>query len=371
MWFKRMAIERESPEEYGYGAIACNLGESSVPDQLIDKAGIKFGELLACYGHHRGRPDLRQLVAAQYDGLTSDQVLITGGAAEALFVVAATVLTPGDHVVVEHPNYPSNYEVPRSLGCHVGLLPLEFDSQFELDLDRLKAMVAPQTRLISLTHPHNPTGAMISEGTLEAVIEIVESSDSVLIFDETYRELSFGRRLPTAAALSPSAISISTLSKAYGFPGLRIGWIATQDASLLDLFLATKEQINICNSVVDEALAVFVLERSEQWLSEAKAHVEANYQVVRNWMDTQTLLECVPPKGGAVCFPRIRTDLNVDLAAFYCLLKERYRTFVGPGHWFERDDRYFRIGYGWPSKQELETGLDHLIEAIQGSTLGG
>lgn len=371
VWFKRMAIEQESPEEYGYGAIACNLGESSVPDRTIDTEGIEFGELLACYGHHRGRPDLRELIAAQYAGFSSDQILVTGGAAEALFVVAATVLKPGDHVVVEHPNYPSNYEVPRSLGCHVDVLSLEFDAQFELDVDKLRALVTPETKLISLTHPHNPTGAMISEDTLDAVIALAESSGSLLIFDETYREFAFHTKLPTAASLSPNAVSISTLSKTYGFPGLRIGWIAMQDASFLDQFLATKEQINICNSVVDEALAASVLERKDHWLSEAEAHVQANYEVLRNWMTIQTLLECVLPKGGAVCFPRIRADLNVDLAAFYRSLRERYKTFVGPGHWFEQEDRYFRIGYGWPTKQELKTGLENVTEAIEESTLCG
>jgi aspartate/methionine/tyrosine aminotransferase len=368
MWFKRMAIERESPEEYGYGAIAYNLGESSVPDRTVDTAAVDLEDLLACYGHHRGRPDLRSLIASQYTGVSADQFLVTGGAAEALFVVAATLLKPGDHIVVEHPNYPANYEVPRSLGCHVDVLPLQFDSQFELDLDRLADLVTPQTKLISLTCPHNPTGGMLSEDSLRAVVALAESNRSLLLFDETYRELAFDAKLPTAASLSPNAVSVSSLSKSYGFPGLRIGWIAA-DPSLLDSFLAAKEQINICNSVVDEALACAVLDRRESILSEGKAHVKANYEVLTDWLATQTVLECIIPTGGVVCFPRIRNGLQVDLASFYQSLRDRYKTFVGPGHWFEQDDRYFRIGYGWPTKEDLGIGLENLAKAVLESTL--
>jgi aspartate/methionine/tyrosine aminotransferase len=369
VWFKRMSIEAESPEEFGYGAIAYNLSESSVPDRTVDIAGVELGDLLACYGHHRGRPDLRTLIASKYPRLSADQFLVTGGAAEALFVVAATVLKPGDHIVVEHPNYPSNYEVPRSLGCHVDALALQFDSQFELDLDKLAALVTPRTKLISLTYPHNPTGTMISADALNSVVALAESRGILLLLDETYRELAFDEKLPTAASLSPNAVSISSLSKAYGFPGLRIGWIATRDKSLLDSFLATKEQINICNSVVDEALACAVLDRREQILSEGRTHVRANYELLADWMATQTVLEWVPPTAGVVCFPRIKNDLRVDLASFYQSLRDRYKTFVGPGHWFEQDDRYFRVGYGWPTKEDLGIGLENLRKAVLESTL--
>jgi len=370
MWFKRMAIERESPEEYGYGAIDYNLGESSVPDRYLRGIDIDLGKILMCYGHHWGQPALREQIAEQYDGLPFDQILVTGGAAEALFVVAATLLKPGDHVVVEHPNYPSNYEVPRSLGCTVDVLPLHFETQFELDVDGLKHLVTPQTKLISLTHPHNPTGAMISEDTLEAIIAIAESSDTFLIFDETYRELTFHAKLPTAASLSPKAISISTLSKAYGCPGIRIGWIAMRNTSLMESFLAAKEQINICNSAVDEKIALSVLERKDQLISDGNAHVQANFEVLSNWMKTQTDLEYIRPKGGAVCFPRIREDMEVDVREFYRLLWDRYKTFVGPGHWFEQDDRYFRIGYGWPTRQELATGLENIAMALDEAKSG-
>jgi aspartate/methionine/tyrosine aminotransferase len=366
MWFRRMAIEEESPEEYGYDAIAYNLSESAVCDRTLAELDLDLdleGIPLA-YGHHHGRPDLREEIAADYPGLSADQVLVTNGAAQALFVIAATLLKPGDEVVVLHPNYPSNYEVPRSLGSRVELLPLAFAERYELDLDRLARAVNKTTRLVSLTYPHNPTGAMIPAEALEAVIKLVEATGSFLILDETYRELSFGGRLPTAASLSKRAISVSTLSKTYGLPGIRIGWIACQDRALLNSFLATKEQIDICNSILDEAVAQRVLAKKEALLALARRSVEEGAALVSEWMAHQEDLEYVAPRGGAVAFPRIKPEVSLDLPRFYRLLRDRYRTFVGPGHWFEQDDRHFRVGYGWPSKEDLKTGLAKVSQAL-------
>jgi aspartate/methionine/tyrosine aminotransferase len=364
MWFRRMAIEQESPEECGYEAIRYNLSESALPDRALADLGVTLDPLLLCYGQHRGRPDLREEVARGYPGLDAAQVLITNGAAEALFVVAATLLRPKDAILVLHPNYPSNYEVPRSLGCEVNLLALRFEDSYELDLDLLDRLVTARTKLVSLTYPHNPTGALIDEEALARAVALAESRGSLLVVDETYRELALGRQLPPAASLSPRAVSISSLSKAYGLPGIRIGWIASQDRSLLDAFLATKEQINICNSILDEAVALRVLAQRETYLASARKIVQAHLGVVRNWLEHEKALEWVPPQGGAAAFPRIRSDVPIDVSEFYRILRDRHSTLVGPGHWFEQDDRSFRIGYGWPGAEELEQGLKNVSLAL-------
>lgn len=364
LWFRRMAIEQESPEEYGTEAIRYNLSESAFSDRAFADLGVSLDRLLLSYGHHRGRPDLREEVASDYAGLDADQILITNGAAEALFVVAATLLRPKDAVVVLHPNYPSNYEVPRSLGCEVNLLALRFEDRYELDLDLLDRLVTPRTKLVSLTYPHNPTGALIEDGALARAVDLVESRDSLLVVDETYRDLSLGRQLPPAASLSPRAVSVSTLSKAYGLPGIRIGWIAVQDRSLLDSFLATKEQIDICNSILDEAVACHVLARREDYLAPARRIAREHLAIVAEWMERERDLEWVPPQGGAVAFPRIRGDVPADVSEFYRILRDRHQTFVGPGHWFEQDDRSFRIGYGWPRLEDLKEGLEKVSLAL-------
>ncbi|MCD6472626.1 aminotransferase class I/II-fold pyridoxal phosphate-dependent enzyme [Candidatus Aerophobetes bacterium] len=365
MWFKRMLIEKESPEEYGYEKIKYNLTESSVTDCNLDELNVNLGNLSIAYGNHSGEPELRELIAQEYDGLSADQVLITSGAAAALFIVAVSLLKPGDHIIVAHPNYASNIEVPRSLGCKVDFLNLRFEENFKLNLDELEDLITPETKIVSLTYPNNPTGTMISAETLERVIEIVESHNCHLLFDETYREMTFGHKLPTAASLSPKAISVESLSKSYGLPGIRIGWLATKDKSLKELLLAAKEQISICNSIVDEKIALSVLKRKDKFMNNIKQNIQAKFKIITAWMDTQRDLKWIQPEGGVVCFPKIKSDININLNDFYQILNEKYKTFVGPGRWFEMDDKYFRIGYGWPLEENLEIGLKNITRAFQ------
>jgi len=361
MWFNRMSLE-DWFNRYQYAKY--NIGESAVKYLSFSDLGVDLDGLPLRYGHHEGSPELRALIAEDYNGLTPEQIVVTNGAAEALFDLAASLLNPGDHVIVEHPNYPSNYEVPRSLGCKVDLLPLRFENNFKPDLDELRELVTPQTKLISLTHPNNPTGSMISKRDLEQLLDIVESHNYYLIFDETYRELSFNNKLPTAASLSSRAISVSTMSKAYGLPGIRIGWIATKDKSILEAVLATREQVSICNSAIGEAVATSVLQKKDKFLTNARQHAAKNLQLVIAWMEAQENLEWVKPEAGVVCFPRIKQDILPDPEELYRSLAEEYETFIIPGRCFEMDNRYFRIGYGGRS-EELSAGLKNVETALQ------
>jgi aspartate/methionine/tyrosine aminotransferase len=166
-----------------------------------------------------------------------------------------------------------------------------------------------------------------------------------------------------AATLSERAVSVSSLSKTYGIPGIRTGWLVCRDAELMRTFLAAKEQIGICGSVVDEAIAARALAQREAWLAEVRPLIAARLQVVRDWIAGEELMEWVEPDGGVVCFPRIRPDVPVDVDEFYRVLGEVHGTYVGPGHWFEQDRRHMRIGYAWPLPDELEGGL----AAVSGS----
>jgi len=366
MWFKRMPIEKESPEELGYYKIKYNLAESSIRDYNLSQLNVELKDLTLSYGPHRGDIELRELIAQNYDNVSSEQVLVTSGAAMAIFITYIVLLKPGDHVVVLHPNYGSNIEVPRSLGCKVDLLKLRFEEGFKLNLKKLEDLITSETKIVSLTYPNNPTGAMITEKDLKKIIEIIENHNCYLLFDETYREMTFGQKLPLAASLSPRAISIESLSKSYGLPGIRIGWLVTQDKSLMESFLAAKEQITICNSVVDEKIAISVLKRRDSLLAEIKSQIRKRLKIVDNWMNKQKDLKWIKPQGGVVCFPRI--EANVDVKNFYKILFEKYRTLVGPGHWFGFKDHYFRLGYGWPSEEELKKGLENISKAIQETT---
>ena len=367
MKYRRMPIEEESPEQFGYDRIRYNLTESSVRDRSLADLGIELRDLLLFYGDHAGNESFRDLVAEQSGGepggVSRDDVLVTAGAAQALFIIATSLLDKGDHLVVIRPNYATNIETPRAIEADVSFLDLTFEDGFRIDPEKLMALVTPRTKYVSVTLPHNPTGVMMDEADLRSLVGRVESAGCRLLVDETYREMTFGEPLPVAATLSERAISVSSLSKTYGIPGIRTGWLVCRDGELMKTFLAAKEQIGICGSVVDEEIAARALARREAWLAELRPLIAARLRVVKDWMDGEEMMEWVEPGGGVVCFPRIKPEVPVDVDEFYRVLGEVHGAYVGPGHWFEQDRRHMRIGYAWPLADELEGGL----AAVSGS----
>ncbi|MGH9275129.1 MAG: aminotransferase class I/II-fold pyridoxal phosphate-dependent enzyme [Acidimicrobiales bacterium] len=367
-----MPIEVESPEQLGYDTITNNLSESSVADRrlrdlAIDVDGLE--DLLLCYGDHLGDPGLRAAVAAGGHGLAPDDVLVTPGAAAALFCTATSLLEPGDHAVVVHTNYATNLETPRAIGADLDVVDLTFEDGWTLDLDRVRALIRPgATKLLSVTCPHNPTGTMFDLATLHALVELAEASGAVLLVDETYRDLTHGDALPMAATLSPRAVSVASMSKAYGLPGLRVGWAVCRDKALAETLLAAKEQVLICGATLDESIAGRVLAHRAAVLAPILDDVRARLAVVESWLAGQPHFEWVTPSGGVVGLVRARSGIDLDTARFYDVLLREHGTYVGPGHWFELDDRHFRLGFGWPTHDELAAGLAGLTAAAEECT---
>jgi aspartate/methionine/tyrosine aminotransferase len=242
---------------------------------------------------------------------------------------------------------------------------MRFENSYALDPDELELFITTDTKLISLTYPHNPTGAMIDEKTLQKIITLTERKNSRLLLDETYREMGFENKLPAAAGLSGRAISVGSMSKSFGLPGIRIGWLICKDKQLMETFLAAKEQILITNSVVDEEIAYRYLLNKEKLFAPVKEIILNNFTILKNFMQHQTLLEWVEPKGGCVCFPRIKEEIHIDTDLFHERLLNTYSTYVGRGHWFEENGRHMRIGYSWEKPEKLIKGLSNILKAIE------
>jgi aspartate/methionine/tyrosine aminotransferase len=361
MRYTRMPIEMESPEEIGYGLIRRNLAESSLRDKTLKELNIPLEDLTLWYGEHRGYGPLRAEIALQGDGLAATEVLVTTGAAGALFIIATALLKKGDHLIVIRPNYATNLETPKAIGADITYIDLVFEENFRLDPDEIESALRPETRLISLTVPHNPTGTMISQEVMKSLISMTERWGCYILFDETYRDLSISETLPVAASLSPKAISVSSLSKAYGVPGLRIGWLITKDTGLYNLFLAAKEQMGICGSVIDEYLGHALLLNRAAQLDQNRHFLEQRLDLVCAWILREPLISWVQPAGGVVCMPRIAlSDKQMDY--FYQYLMDDHQTYVAPGHWFDMPRQFFRVGYGWPTEAELKSGLESISE---------
>ena len=369
MHYRRTPIEVESPEQLGYSAITNNLAESSLSDMRLADYGIgaDVGQLLLPYGDHLGSERLRELIA-DGSGLRGNDVLVTPGGAAALFIVASALLEPGTHALICAPNYVTNLETPRAIGADVERLELRFEEGWRLDPESVASRLRPETRLVSVTYPHNPTGSTIGPDELRTLVEIVDGhANARLLVDETYRELSYGVPLPMAATLSPRVVGVSSMSKTYGLPGLRVGWLTSRDEQQMETFLAAKEQIFISGAVLDEELAARVLERRTSILPLVHDKVREHLATVRDWLVAGDTFEWVEPRAGVVCFPRIRSDVGVDVDRFYRLLLDEYGTYVGAGHWFDQDRRYFRLGFAWPTHAELMRGLESLELAVANS----
>ena len=362
MKYKRMPIEIESPEQMGYDNIRYNLTESSMDDLSFDSLNISLKNLLISYGDHIGKPELRALIAEDARLGISD-VLMTQSAAAALFIINTSLLEKEDHLIVTRPNYATNIETPKAIGCEIDFIELKMEDDFEVNLDAVEALIRPNTQLISITTPHNPTGKLFSEKILRGLVQIVEKHQIHLLVDETYRDLAFSTPPPIAATLSDRVISVSSMSKAYGLPGIRIGWILCQNKGLMETFLAAKEQIFITNSIVDEEIAYQFLKTKSIFSPSIQSKARIHFNILKEWLSHEKYLDCRMPEGGVVCFPRIKDVVDVEM--FYSLLNSKYETYVGPGHWFDMDKRYFRIGFGWPTMEDLKTGLENISKALK------
>ncbi|KAH7133703.1 pyridoxal phosphate-dependent transferase [Dactylonectria macrodidyma] len=364
MKYARMPIEIESPEEYGYEKIKYNLSESSIADQSIGSLGLQIPDLTLVYNEHRGSTNLRTLIAADA-GLGVDDVLITTGAASALFIISTSQLTAADHLLVVRPNYATNLETPKAIGCGITFVDLTFESGFQPDMSFIEGAIQPNTKIISVTCPHNPTGTVMSRATLDRLVAITKEKKCLLLVDETYRDVHYGTQLPVAASLGDHVISVSSMSKSFGIPGIRLGWITTQNKTLQETFLAAKEQISISGSVIDEWIAEQVLAKRTTILEATREEMKGRLETIASWIENDDLLEWTRPQGGVVCFPRMKKEPVGGTAAFYERLLKKYHTYVGPGHWFEQPDTYFRVGFGWPTRAELQGGLEAISRALR------
>ena len=327
-----------------------------------DDAKARWHALTLGYTESLGLPALREEIARTYTSLESRHVLVVAGAEEGIFLAMHALLSSGDEAVVVAPAYQSLYAVARALDAPVTFVPLRPESGWQLDVDEVERAISRRTRVIAVNFPHNPTGAHITPDTQERLVEIATSANAVLFSDEVYRGLEYqtGDTLPAAADLSPSAVSLGVMSKAYALAGLRIGWIATQNADLLDRVARLKDYTTICSSAPSEILALIALRARGKVLARSRAIVETNLRHAREFMAThRDRVEWTPPRAGSVAFPRF-TRLNADDVSKK--LAERESTLMLPGSVFGYDSAHFRLGLG---RRDFPLALEKLGTLIQ------
>jgi aspartate/methionine/tyrosine aminotransferase len=319
----------------------------------------RWDSLRLGYTESAGHPDLRAAIAELYERISPDDVLVFAGAEEAIFALHNVLLGPGDHAIVVAPAYQSLAEVARAAGADVTRVELHASHGWWLDLDEVRAALRPNTRLILVNEPHNPTGSLMDRPTFDGLVELAAEAGVRLIVDEVYRFLEFdpADRLPAGADALPSGVSIGVMSKSFALAGLRIGWVATQDRELLARLAAFKDYTTICNSAPAEVLAVIALKARDHVLARSRGIVAANMPLLDSFFDRWAgTFEWVRPRGGSVGFPRLTNDLSIDRFA-EDLVRET-GVLILPGSIFGDEGNHFRLGFGRLNMPEALNRLD-------------
>ena len=301
-----------------------------------------------------GHPLLRAEIARQYPGLDAKRIL-TAAPEEAVFIAMNVLLRPGDRVVVLTPAYQSLHSIARAIGCTVAewsLTPRE--GSWTLDLARLADLLREPARLVVVNFPNNPTGFLPSAEEWQALFDLVEGSGAYLFSDEMYRLLEYepSRRLLPACTIYEKAVSLAGLSKAYGLPGLRSGWLACQDTALLAQFQAYKDYLTICASAPGEILSIVALRAAESILERNRAIVARNLEAARSFFTARPgMFEWLEPRAGSIAFPRWLGQPPLEQLAEEIVA--RHGVMFVPGAMFAFPGGYFRVGLGRKNLPEV------------------
>jgi len=338
---------------------ANDLGRSDVIGcTLADLPGAR--DALELTGRNdEGWEPLVERIASRY-GVRTDQVATATGTSGANFLVCAALLRPGDDVLVERPAYDPLLAVPALLGANVVRFERRFEEGFRLDLDRVAAALTPRTRLIVVTNPHNPTGVLSGADELRALGDLAERHGCFVLADEVYLDALPGPARPAAATLSPSIVTSSSLTKAYGLAGLRCGWTLA-DTLLCGEVRRARDLVDGTGSVLAERTAAIAFDRLPELAARARAILAPNFERFGAFMASQPALEWVVPVGGTVAFPRLRAMVSAD--AFADLLLRDFDTAVVPGRFFEAP-AHFRVALGIP-EEALGRGLHAIDRALR------
>lgn len=283
-----------------------------------DADRAEFANLPLGYVETWGGDRLRGAIADTYTSCAPEDVLVFAGAEEALFWLPQILLSPGDHAVVTVPNYQAMETIPLAVGAEVTGLLLDESDSWQLDLDALAAALRPTTRVVAVNFPNNPTGAVLDHETWARLVQMCQERGIRLVSDEVYRglELDRSRVLPQAADLSPTAVSLNVMSKSYGLPGLRVGWITCRDHALLERLEKHKHYTSICNAAPSEFLAALALRHGPELHERNRAIIAENLPLFDAFFARHPdLFEWEPPAGGPVAFPRY---LGADGVEAFC-----------------------------------------------------
>ncbi len=342
----------------------CNLAETCVEsvtvEQLISMCGNKE-EILdnilktkMTYGDIEGSVRLRTAIASLYKTVTPERVSVMHGAIGANALTLMGLLEKGDKVVTVVPTYQQHYSIPESIGCEVSLCHLKKENKWQPDIAELAALVKEDTKLICINNPNNPTGALMDEATLKAIVEIAKKVGAYILCDEAYRGINHEGDSFTAsiADLYEKGIATGTMSKPFSLAGLRVGWVAAP-SEIITMLSKMRDYHVISVGRIDDYLAALAIENSQKLIDRSLEICKKNIEVLDKWVESEPHISYVRPQSGTVTLLEYDIDMKADLLCD--TLQKETGVMLLPGTCFDMDG-YLRIGFG-NNTSDMERGL--------------
>ncbi len=313
-------------------------------DLSDDKTREEWRTLKLGYTESKGDPKLRYEISKLYNSITPDDALVLVPE-EGIFIAMNVLLDKGDHVVTTFPGYQSLYEVAESIGCEVS--KWEPDLNLKFQIQDLKSLITDKTKLIVINFPHNPTGALISKSELNDIIELAREKNIFIFSDEMYRFMEYNPvdRLNSVSDLYENSISLFGLSKTFGLPGLRIGWLTTKSSQIMKQLITFKDYTTICNNAPGEKLGTIALQHKEKLIARSLTIIESNLKLIQDfanhnseWFNWKT------PKAGSIAFPELK--LEEPLIDFCQDLMNKKGVMLLPNEIYDFERKHVRIGFG-------------------------
>lgn len=332
---------------------AFNLAETCVESltiaELLELTGQNETDLSALlpmkmtYGDITGSPRLRRAVANLYDTATPDDVIVTHGTIGANMLVHKALVERGDHVVAVVPTYQQHYSIPASIGARVDTLTLQPENNWLPDLDALRALVTPETKLIALNNPNNPTGALMDADMLAEIAKIARAADAYILCDEVYRGIDqHGDGMTVSMAdIYEKGISTASTSKAFSLAGLRLGW-AVAPPDVIEAISIHRDYDTISVGIIDDHFATLALENHARVLARSQKITRGNLAMLEAWIEAEPHLSWIKPRSGTTTL--VKVDLPMTSRAFCVALLREAGVMFTPGDAFDMEG-YVRIGF--------------------------
>jgi aspartate/methionine/tyrosine aminotransferase len=332
------------------------LTSSEVPHFRMDSLPINMTDLDMDGASHPRYAPLREAIGRRY-GFPIDHIVAADGTSMANFLAMAALISPGDEVLIEHPTYDPLLGAASFLGGQIRRFERKAEDAFRLDIDEVKRMLTPKTRLIVLTNLHNPSGVLIEDDVLHELAALAAKHEARVLIDEVYLDSAVPPRR-SAAHLGPEFVCTNSLTKVYGLSGLRCGWILAEP-ELAERMWRLNDLFGVNQAHQAERLACIAFEHLDEINADNTQMLERNRVILNDFLSSRDDLECAPAEHGITVFPRW---CGGDTDRLDAHLRDRYDTAVVAGRWFEMPD-HFRVGLGCPAEL-LAEGLNRLGGAL-------